>query len=86
MTDLLSAACSRVCSLQGFLIGVDGLREPRRPALPLAETKERVAEIVLRHCPVEGGETFRGLNSSRRRRRSIDDCVARLSPNSWPWR
>jgi hypothetical protein len=33
--------------LQGFAKGGDGLVEPRRPALPLAERSERIAEIVL---------------------------------------
>ena len=39
--------------LQGLAIGGDGLLEPRRPALPLAERSERIAEIVLGHGPVE---------------------------------
>jgi hypothetical protein len=39
--------------LQGFPIGGDGLFEPRRPALPLAESKERIAKIHLRHGPIE---------------------------------
>src|ERR1700720_3321691 len=33
--------------LQGVAIGGDGLVEPRRPALSLAEYPERIAEIVL---------------------------------------
>jgi hypothetical protein len=33
--------------LHGFTIGGDGLFEPRRPALPLAERFKRSAEIHL---------------------------------------
>jgi hypothetical protein len=39
--------------LQGFPVGGDGVRESRRPALPPAEHRERNAEILLRHGPVE---------------------------------
>ena len=39
--------------LQRRAIGRDRLLEPRRPALPLAERRERKAEIVLRRRPVE---------------------------------
>ena len=39
--------------LQGFAKGGDGLVEPRRPALPLAEHCERIAEIDLGHGPIE---------------------------------
>ena len=38
--------------LQGFAIGSDGLLEPRRPALPLAERCERSAEIHLGRGPI----------------------------------
>ena len=39
--------------LQRRAIGRHRLLEPRRPALPLAEPIERVAEIALRRRPVE---------------------------------
>ena len=39
--------------LQGLAVGGDGLLEPRRPALPLAEPFERIAEIHLGHGPIE---------------------------------
>ena len=39
--------------LQRRAIGRDRLLEPRRPALPLAERQERIAEIVLRRRPME---------------------------------
>src|SRR3954464_11829084 len=34
-------------------VGGDRLLQPRRPALPLAERRERVAEIVLRRRPLQ---------------------------------
>jgi hypothetical protein len=40
--------------LQGVAISGDGLFEPRRPALPLAELSERSGEIVLGSGPFEG--------------------------------
>jgi hypothetical protein len=39
--------------LQGVAIGGNGLFEPRRPALPLAERYKRSAEIVLGGGPLE---------------------------------
>jgi len=39
--------------LQGFAIGGNGLFEPRRPTLPLAEAKERSAETHLDRGPIE---------------------------------
>jgi hypothetical protein len=39
--------------LQGVAKGGDGLVEPRRPALPLAEFLERIAEIILGPGPLE---------------------------------
>jgi hypothetical protein len=38
---------------QGVVIGGDGLVQPRRPALPLAEGLKCIAEIVLGHGPIE---------------------------------
>ena len=48
-----SGTRSRVIFLQRLAIGRDRLLELRRPALPLAEPLERIAEIVLRRRPVE---------------------------------
>jgi hypothetical protein len=39
--------------LQGVAKGGNGLLEPRRPALPLAERHERSAEIHLGRGPLE---------------------------------
>jgi hypothetical protein len=39
--------------LQGFAKGGNGLVQPRRPALPRAERRKRIAEIVLGCCPLE---------------------------------
>ena len=38
---------------QRFAIGFDGLLEPRRPAPPLAEHSERIAEIQLGGGPIK---------------------------------
>jgi hypothetical protein len=40
--------------LQGFATGADGVLQPRRPALPLAEHSERSAEIILGRGPIAG--------------------------------
>jgi hypothetical protein len=39
--------------MQGFVKGCDGLLEPRRPALPLAESPKRFSEIQLGCRPVQ---------------------------------
>jgi hypothetical protein len=45
--------------LQGFPKGGNSLLQPRRPALPLAEAKERIAEIDLGIGPVAGKSVAR---------------------------
>ena len=51
--------------LQRRAIGRHRLLQPRRPALPLAERRERIAEIVLRRRPVERNPLARALLQRR---------------------
>jgi hypothetical protein len=44
--------------LQRLAIAGNGLLEPRRAALPLAETKERIAEIDPGYWPNHGEKRF----------------------------
>jgi hypothetical protein len=52
--------------LQGFAIGRDGLREPRRPLFPLAEPRERRAETIIGAARSRGCSPS-GLRDRRRR-------------------
>jgi hypothetical protein len=63
---------------QGFAIGCDGLFEPRRPALPLAEDSERSAQQTERFSTLiaiarRGQHAPRHL--SRHLKREIDSLV-----------
>jgi hypothetical protein len=60
-----SGSRSRVLSFSAAAEGGDRLLQPRRPALPLAELFQRIAEVHLRRRPAERIPLARSLRQRR---------------------